>query len=314
MRKSYLWVCFWFVTSLFAGEKKEFLFKYEVEILPKRSGKVSVWMPFPSSFSFQKVKKWEVFLPSHWEWKLYRESKYGNRYLYFWGAGEKGKAVQLGYRAEIVRWEVKEVKEEKVSPLFLRSNQKVPVGHPKVRRHLERALLGEKREGKGAIARKVYDYLLCTMRYDKSGIGWGRGDVLWACDALRGNCTDFHSLFIAMMRTLGVPAKFEIGFSIPQGEKGEILGYHCWAWFYHGKRWIPVDISEAWKYPAKREYYFGTLDADRISLTVGRDLELVPSPKAQRVVNFFIFPIVELGGKAHGFRKRVFFERREARP
>ena len=35
------------------------------------------------------------------------------------------------------------------------------------------------------------------MRYDKSGIGWGRGDALYACDAKRGNCTDFHALLMA---------------------------------------------------------------------------------------------------------------------
>jgi transglutaminase-like putative cysteine protease len=44
------------------------------------------------------------------------------------------------------------------------------------------------------------------MRYDKTGTGWGRGDVLYACDAKKGNCTDFHSLFIAMARSQGIPA------------------------------------------------------------------------------------------------------------
>ena len=40
--------------------------------------------------------------------------------------------------------------------------------------------------------------MLRSMRYDKTGTGWGHGDVLYACDAKKGNCTDFHSLFIAM--------------------------------------------------------------------------------------------------------------------
>ena len=47
-------------------------------------------------------------------------------------------------------------------------------------------------------ARAIYDYVFTTMRYEKTGTGWGRGDVLYACDAKKGNCTDFHSLFIAM--------------------------------------------------------------------------------------------------------------------
>ena len=42
-------------------------------------------------------------------------------------------------------------------------------------------------------ARAIYDYVFTTMRYDKTGTGWGHGDVLYACDAKKGNCTDFHS-------------------------------------------------------------------------------------------------------------------------
>ena len=30
-------------------------------------------------------------------------------------------------------------------------------------------------------ARAIYDYVFENMTYDKSGTGWGRGDVLYAC-------------------------------------------------------------------------------------------------------------------------------------
>jgi hypothetical protein len=79
-------------------------------------------------------------------------------------------------------------------------------------------------------ARAIYDYVEKTMAYDKSGTGWGNGDIYWACDAKRGNCTDFHALFIGLNRAVGIPAKFEIGFPIPGDRgQGEIGGYHCWA-------------------------------------------------------------------------------------
>src|SRR5215470_5503709 len=58
-------------------------------------------------------------------------------------------------------------------------------------------------------ARAIYDYVFTTMGYDKTGTGWGRGDVLYACDAKKGNCTDFHSLFIAMSRSQGIPARLK---------------------------------------------------------------------------------------------------------
>jgi transglutaminase-like putative cysteine protease len=149
-------------------------------------------------------------------------------------------------------------------------------------------------------ARAIYDYVFDTMRYDKTGTGWGHGDVLWACDSKRGNCTDFHSLFIAMARSQGIPARFEIGFPLPADKRSsEIAGYHCWAEFFDPQNgWIPVDISEAWKHPVKKDYFFGAHDTDRIQFSVGRDLKLNPQQQAEPL-NYFVYPYVEVAGKAY---------------
>jgi transglutaminase-like putative cysteine protease len=149
-------------------------------------------------------------------------------------------------------------------------------------------------------ARAIYDYVFTTMRYDKSGTGWGRGDVLYACDARKGNCTDFHSLFIAMARSQGIPARFEIGFPLPPDKhSAEIAGYHCWSDFFepqHG--WVPVDISEAWKHQEKRDYFFGAHDVNRVQFTMGRDLRLSPAQDGPPL-NYFVYPYVEVAGKEY---------------
>jgi len=149
-------------------------------------------------------------------------------------------------------------------------------------------------------ARAIYDYVFSTLRYDKTGTGWGRGDVLYACDAKKGNCTDFHSLFIAMARSQGIPAQFEIGFPLPPDKhSADVAGYHCWSDFYiDGKGWIPVDISEAWKHPEKREYFFGAHDVNRVQFSMGRDLRLNPA-QAGKPLNYFVYPYVEVGGKEY---------------
>ena len=146
-----------------------------------------------------------------------------------------------------------------------------------------------------AKARAAYDYVRSTMRYDKPagpGQGWGQGDIEWACDKKYGNCTDFHALFIGLMRASGIPARFSIGYSIPNGAGGDIPGYHCWADFYvDGVGWVPVDASEAWKHKEKAEYFFGHHDADRVQLATGRD---VPLPGARgAALNYFIYPYAE---------------------
>ncbi len=146
-------------------------------------------------------------------------------------------------------------------------------------------------------ARVDYEYVTSVMKYDKSGTGWGRGDALYACDVRRGNCTDFHSLFIALARARGIPARFTIGFPIGSAKSGDVPGYHCWAEFYSGGVWVPVDASEAWKHPDWHDYYFGHLDAARVAFTMGRDLMLKPRQNGEPL-NYLIYPYAELDGTA----------------
>ena len=149
-------------------------------------------------------------------------------------------------------------------------------------------------------AKAAYDYLFTNMRYDKTGSGWGRGDAVWACDAKRGNCTDFHSPFIGILRVDGIPARFDIGFPLPENkDNGDIAGYHCWAEFYAPKTgWVPVDISEAWKAKQKEDYFFGSVDANRVQFSTGRDVALSPKQDGP-ALNYFVYPYVEVDGKPY---------------
>jgi len=140
-----------------------------------------------------------------------------------------------------------------------------------------------------------FEYVTSIMKYDKSGTGWGRGDALYACDVRHGNCTDFHSLFIGLARARGIPARFTIGFPLGSAKSGDVPGYHCWAEFYSGGVWVPVDASEASKHPDKHDYYFGHLDENRVTFTIGRDLELKP-PQNGEPLNYLIYPYAELDG------------------
>ena len=148
-------------------------------------------------------------------------------------------------------------------------------------------------------AKALYDNIVATVSYDKSGAGWGRGDALYACSARTGNCTDFHSLFIAEARSLGIPARFVMGFPVPdEGDTGTIGGYHCWAEFYVKEfGWVPIDASEAHKQPDKRQALFGGLDADRVAVTIGRDIS-IPGTDGE-LLNYVIYPYVEVDGKRH---------------
>jgi transglutaminase-like putative cysteine protease len=270
--------------------------------------RVRVWIPLAHSDSFQvmKVISTDGDLPliqAH-------QPEYGNEVLY----AETSKADKGEYKFsvqyDVVRREhvvlvsgkpLTDLQASKTPRLelarFLEPDRLVPVtGVP--------AQLAEQ-ETKGATtqlekAHDIYEYVFRTMKYDKTGEGWGHGDTLWACDSKHGNCTDFHSVFISMARAEKIPARFEIGFPIPADKhSAEIPGYHCWAEFYlDSTGWVPVDISEAWKHPEKHDYFFGAHDVNRVQFTEGRDLKLRPAQDGPPL-NYFVYPYVEIGGKEY---------------
>ncbi len=146
-------------------------------------------------------------------------------------------------------------------------------------------------------AHKMYDWLLDTFTYNYKAPGAGIGDVRWACDSKTGDCSDYASMFIAVMRNQGIPADHEFGFPIrSKANEGRIPSYHCWARFYvEGVGWIPLDISEADKHPNLREYNFGSQSADLFKFTHGRDITLVPKQTGPPL-NKFIHPYAEIDG------------------
>ena len=293
--------------SGWAQESRHFTFHYGFTVKNIPPGeRVRIWIPQAHSDQFQEVKILSASgdLPL----KKTRESRYGNEMYY--AEDSKGRAEELHFEVvyDVVRQErlilgrqIPHLEDVPISNRekkeYLAPDKLVPVtGLPaelavKVTSGINTPL--EK-------AHAIYDYVFSTMTYDKTGTGWGRGDVLYACEARKGNCTDFHSLFIAMARSQGIPARFEIGFPLPADKHAaEIAGYHCWADFFEPRHgWVPVDISEAWKHPEKRAYFFGAHDDNRVQFTMGRDLRLSP-PQDGEPLNYFVYPYVEVGGKAY---------------
>ena len=290
---------------------RRFELEYGATFAKLPAGKrVRLWLPVPPSNDYQKVREVSRVVPGNAKEMV--EHKYGNRMLYCETQAPPSGEVTVKMVWDVERKEVRNL--EQPSPVslsaeerkkFLSPDRKVPVGDPK-----PLALLGERPLPAEPIklARVLYDCVDEHVKYDKSKPGYGFGDVQWVCDSRFGNCTDFHSLFISLARSKGLPAFFGIGFPLPPDKKeGEIGGYHCWAMFHtdsHG--WVPVDISEADKDPKMKEYYFGNLTADRVTFTVGRDIDLVPKQDGDPL-NYFIYPHVEVDGKPQTEMQRRFY-------
>jgi len=288
---------------------RSFEFTYQVHVPANADAAASthLWIPLPQPDAYQDIRSLHIDSPVAYQQG--REPEYGNTYAMF-----APTPAQVASGFDVTLRFTASRREHKVSPdasAFQKASAS-SANDPQMRRYLEpdklvplsgtiAELAKEHTAGDTTPiqkARHIYEYVVATMRYDKSGEGWGRGDAIWACTAKRGNCTDFHSLFIGMMRSSGIPARFEIGFPLPEAKtEGDIPGYHCWAEFYlDGVGWVPVDASEAWKNPAKHDYFFGAHDTNRVFFTYGRDIRLSPEQKGDPL-NYFIYPYAESNGQ-----------------
>ena len=187
----------------------QFEFVYRVK-LPEIKGEARIWMPLAKTDGFQTVTEEELNIPMKWE--KVQDRDYGNTICVLHPEPkDSGKTVEVRYR--VVR------KEKAAYPAssaetarYLRPEKLVPINET-FRTLAEKAAAGKTDDLERAKA--LYDHVMGRMRYDKSGTGWGRGDAVYACDARTGNCSDFHAYFIALARSIGIPARFAIGATIP---------------------------------------------------------------------------------------------------
>jgi transglutaminase-like putative cysteine protease len=281
-----------------------------VPVPPTGTKTLDLWLPVPHSDASQDVAKLKIDSPVPYK---IEKGPYGNQMVHLRPNAVPTAPLTVKITAEITRREhlnprangpaeaaTKTGKKEKVDPdqaRWLAPDRLVPLD-PKIKQQAEEVVAKANAKTNLEKARAIYEHVVSTVTYDKTGQGWGRGDIYYACDARRGNCTDFHAIVIGYCRSLGIPARFSIGLPLPAGRgKGEIKGYHCWAEFYTPETgWVPLDASEAAKNPDKRNYFFGAHDENRVEFTRGRDVTLAPK-QAGPPLNYFVYPYAEADGK-----------------
>lgn len=290
-----------------------FDFSYVVRVEPPPgSRKVRVWIPLPSSDPYQTISEMQLKGPMRVQ--VRKEPRYGDRYAYF---DVDSARVKTGFEVRVafhvVRYECRSnlvSSAESSRPLpkdvvpFLQDDGPVPV---------DGVIAGLSREQTQGVsdplqkARKIYDYVIWTMSHDPVAIRSGADDALRAAES-HGDGTDFYSLFVAMTRAAGIPARLAVGFSLPEGQKqGTIPGYHRWTEFYvTGLGWIPVDVWQASRDPSKRDDFFGALDAHRLMVSMGSDVALTPAPQVGRL-EYIAYPYLEADGKRSPVTSMDFF-------
>jgi hypothetical protein len=284
------------------GEDK-FSFVYQAT-LPEMQEDARMWIPIPSSDDFQTIDIKNIEIPGTHQ--ILKDERFGNKVLFVELTPEDS-GLPILMQFDVLRQE-KSMYADSTSPeTYLAPENLVPNSDKFL--DIATDVLVDKNGGNLVKARALYDHTIDTMRYAKFGNEYGKGDAVFACDSARGNCTDYHSYFIALSRSVGIPARFAIGAAVPSSRNdGGVNGYHCWAEFFAEGKWWPVDISEADKYTSLSTYYFGHNPANRVEFSHGRDLVVTPMPESGPI-NFLAYPLLEVGGKPVKVKPQFGFQR-----
>ncbi|MBW1895142.1 MAG: transglutaminase domain-containing protein, partial [Deltaproteobacteria bacterium] len=213
---------------------------------------VQIWLPYPVSDSHQHITNIHVE-GNYTEYAVYTDQKFQAPMIYAkWENGAKTRKLTFSFTAKrrkitrdilparMVAWDPSDYK------LYLAPNRLGPIdGEVK-------KLADDITEGKNTLlekAKAVYDWTCENTYRNPKTRGCGEGNVCLLLNDPGGKCVDINSIFVALAKAAGIPAREMFG--IRQGkESGQDITtwYHCWAEFYlPGNGWIPVDPADVRK-------------------------------------------------------------------
>lgn len=281
---------------------------------PADAKEVRLWVPYPVSDENQDI--WDIKVNGNFSSSgVYREGENGNIALYAeWNGPSKERTLTYSFkvkRKEVVKKDFpkKELAFSKEEfKQYLKATSLGPTTG-KVKELADKITKGKKTNL--SKSRAIYDWIVNNMHRDPNIKGCGFGEVEKLIVSLGGKCGDIHSVFVALSRSVGVPAREIFGIRMAKGKEGDITkSQHCWAEFYMpGYGWVPVDPSDVRKAMLEKktkdlkdvkdlvEYFFGAVEENRIAFQTGRDLTLNP-PQKDGKLNYFMYPYAEADGKA----------------
>jgi transglutaminase-like putative cysteine protease len=288
---------------------------FNVTIRTNESKTARLWLPYPVSNANQQIEY--VLIDGNYNYSgIHQDREYGIPILYAeWNNPKDYPHLTLSFNVS---------RNEIIMKNFPDKEGSLPVD---VEQYLTPTSLGPTTgivkeisdkitEGKTTVLSKataIYDYLVEHGERDANLSFCGDGDVCELLKNLRGKCVDFSSVFVALARSAGVPAREILGTRIYKD--GDITGaYHCRAEFYlPNYGWVPVDPSDVAKLMLNenlelndtkviesRDYYFGAQTETYIDLSTGRDVVLNPEQDAGSL-NYFMYPYAEVDGEPLDF-------------
>ena len=290
-----------------------------VDLSAQQAGEPArLWLPYPISDRDQTIG--DIRIDGDYASSgVYTDTIHGTPILYAeWPKDATSRKLTLAFK--VTRQEIRmpklPEKEPKWNPVdyaeYLKATSLGPIDG-EVKKLAERITKGKKTVL--AKARAIYDWTVENMYRDPNTRGCGMGDVCALMIKPGGKCTDISSMYIALCRAAGVPAREIFGIRLGKKAEEEITTWqHCWVEFFlPGTGWVPVDPADVRKailveklemtdpkVKEYREYFWGGIDPYRFRLAVGRDLVLNPR-QTGAPLNTFGYPYAEIGGQPLDF-------------
>ncbi|MFV1950936.1 MAG: transglutaminase family protein [Nitrospinota bacterium] len=310
---SILLIIFFLVTGLSYAKERQGIVTFKINLNTQNDTKrARLWLPYPLSDKHQRIEDVKIdgnFTKS----AIYREPQSGTIYLFTeWPVRSDKKSLELSFKVKAEERILKDLKDtndpvpEEVKK-FLGSNWWIPTDG-KIKEIAVQITKGKK--GILEKSRAVHDWVVENTYRDPRVKGCGLGIVEQTLANRGGKCADISSVYVALARAAGVPAREVFGLRLGRKSEQDMTGgFHCWAEFYlPGTGWVQVDPADVRKVmlvkklnlkQAKefREYYFGAVDEYRIVLERGgRGITFQPSQDGEPL-NYFMYPYAEVDGK-----------------
>lgn len=318
MLEKFLWVflcmLFLFAPSVVVAKERSGNIVFTVTVdAPEDSKDVRLWIPYPVSNSEQAIEDVRIdgnFTKSG----IYREKETGNLALYAeWTKAAKERSLTLSFNASAMDLIKKDFpREESDIPVEIREYLKSTAFIPTDGKVREIALQVTKDKKKiSEKARAVYEWVIENTYRDQNVKGCGGGDVEKMLVQKGGKCADISSVFVAVARAAGVPAREVFGLRLGKKDEEDMTGgHHCWVEFYvpyYG--WVPADPADVRKAMLTNnldlksaqsyiDYYFGAVDEYRIAVARGGRGYYLSPRQNDGPLNYFMYPYAEVNGKA----------------
>jgi transglutaminase-like putative cysteine protease len=301
------------------GKSRTGLVTMEFDLSAQPVGEtVKLWIPYPVSDTNQQISNLRL-TGDYSETGVYTVRSNGTPVLYAeWPQGSKSRKLTLAF--EVERDELRRGDLSAAEPVWNRSDYAEYIAPTRLgpTDGAVKALADKIVAQKSTVLERtkaIYDWTVENMYRDPDTRGCGKGDVCYLLLKPGGKCTDISSVFIALCRAAGVPAREVFGLRLGKKTEQEITSWqHCWSEFFlPGYGWVPADPADVLKamlvekltldsprVTELRDYFWGGIDAYRFKLASGRDLTLNP-PQAGKPLNSFGYPYAEVGGKPVDF-------------